>query len=84
MKTIRMQERSHISNAVTELEIGAENLQNRDDNIDKATTVQAPGTIEHVEKGEADAKQETNPGQNCRQEEAQLTQLMVTSTPEGM
>ena len=37
MMTIRMQERSHISNAVTELEIGAENLQNKDDNNTKVT-----------------------------------------------
>ena len=62
-----MQERSQISKAVTELQIGAENLQHKDNNIVKANTVRAPVTIEHVEKKEADAKQETNPGQDSRQ-----------------
>ena len=56
MMTIRMQERSQISSAVTELEIGAENLQNEDDKHDKDTSTWPPGTIEHVEKDEADTK----------------------------
>ena len=72
MMTIRMQERSQISSAVTELEIGDENLENKDDNHDKDTSVWAPGTIEHVEKEEADTKQENNPGQNWWQEETCL------------
>ena len=67
-----MQERSHISNAVTELEIGAENLKHKDDKYDETTTVWAPGTIEHGDEEEADAKQETNPGQISGQQEAQL------------
>jgi hypothetical protein len=74
-KTIRMQERSQTSNAITELEIGADNLQNKNDKNDKDTTTCPPGTVEHVDEEEADAKQETEPGQNCGQEEASLKKV---------
>ena len=75
MMIIRMQERSQISSAVTELEIGAENLKIRMITIQRSPQIWAPRTIEHVEEEEADSKQETNPGQNSRQQEQQLHQV---------
>ena len=74
-----MHERSQISIAVTELVIGAENLENTDASISKDFTEWSPNTTYNVEKEEADAKQETNPGHFCGQEDAQLPQVQISN-----
>jgi hypothetical protein len=65
--TIRRQDMSHISNAFTELEIGAEHLQKSYCNITEVVLIALPDIIEHVEKEETDAEQVSNPGNPCRQ-----------------
>ena len=69
----RRQHRSQISRAVTELEIGAEDLEKTNSDIVDCFMMALPAVIEHVEEEEDCAEQDANPGKFWRQEKRCLT-----------
>ena len=65
---ISRQERSHISRAFTEFEIGAEDLEKAYCDITETVMIALPDVIKHVEKDDTGAEQEANPDKFWRQE----------------